>query len=168
MSFVHNTFLRGINAIYLQCVNVGERGTPKDKLDFANFARQWAKYLDQHHSMEEEDIFPSINEEIGVPGFMDGCVEEHAAFHDGAAHYEEYLDGVIAGKEEFDGKKLKNIIDSFMPVLATHLTNEIKSLMGLAKWEDKVNWPEWFEKKVAKHSEKLLSLPDFKVSSHRP
>lgn len=38
MTLVHNYLIRGISAIYLQCENVAARGTPKDKLDFANFA----------------------------------------------------------------------------------------------------------------------------------
>lgn len=35
MCIVHNCFIRGINAIYLQCVNVATKGTEQDKVDFA-------------------------------------------------------------------------------------------------------------------------------------
>ena len=38
MSIVHNVGIRGMNAIYNQWDGVAERGTAKDKVDFANFA----------------------------------------------------------------------------------------------------------------------------------
>ncbi len=164
MALVHNTFIRGINAIYLQCVNVGKRGTPKDQLDFANFARQWSKFINEHHHMEESDVFPGINEVCGVPGLMDTSVEEHQAFHDGLERYETYLDGVIADEDQYDGDKLKGIIESFMPALELHLSNEIQTLMRLSKFEDKVDWPHWFETVVEVHAKRLLNDPKYKVS----
>lgn len=164
MALVHNTFIRGINAVYLQCINVGKRGTPKDQLDFANFASQWVKFIGEHHKMEETDIFPGINEVCGVPGFMDDSVEEHEAFHDGLETYEAYLGSVIDGKETYSGEKLKGIIDSFMPALELHLSNELQTLLRLSEFEDKVDWPKWFEEVVAVHAKRMLDDPKYKVS----
>lgn len=165
MSLVHNTLIRGINAVYLQCVNVGERGSAKDKMDFAWFARQWSSFLNHHHSLEEDTLFPEINRLSGVADFMDASLEEHEVFHTGVHGFDEYLAKVTAGEEPYDGKKLKSIIDSFMPALETHLANEIKTLLRLAEYEDKVNWPEWFDKRVGEQAKKLLDSPDYKVSN---
>ncbi|KAH6996478.1 hypothetical protein BKA56DRAFT_666700 [Ilyonectria sp. MPI-CAGE-AT-0026] len=148
MTIVHNAILRGINAVYNQARNVSAKGTAKDKLDFANFAYGWAMMLQEHHDVEEEKVFPRINEVTGVPGLMDANVDEHKAFHDGFLVYIEYLDKVRAKKEEFDGERLVSIIDSFAPVLRDHLEHEIDSLLALDKYSDKCDWGKWFKQIV--------------------
>lgn len=35
-------------------------------------------------------------------------------------------------------------MDGFMPVLETHLHNDIDTFAGLAKYEDKCDWVVWF------------------------
>lgn len=115
--------------------------------------------------MEENFLFPEINQLSGVADFMDASIEEHEAFHTGALAFDEYLQKVTAGEEPYDGKKLKSIIDSFMQALETHLSNEIKTLSRLAEFDDKVNWPEWFEKRVGEHAKKLLASPEYKVNT---
>ncbi len=145
MTCVHNSLLRGINAVHRQCVNVAARGSSKDKLDFANFAFLWSDMLSEHHTQEEEHVFPGINELTGVPGLMDSNVQEHAAFHDGIDQYAEHLKRVKEGKEDLDGVKLKGIIESFMPALHIHLVNEIDTLVALEKYADKVDWQKWFQ-----------------------
>ncbi|KAL6353028.1 hypothetical protein LRP88_13513 [Fusarium phalaenopsidis] len=148
MTLVHNLILRGINTIYNQAVNVGARGTDKDKLDFANFAYQWGAMLSEHHDTEEKMVFPEIEKITGVPGLMGDSVAEHHAFHDGLTQYMEYLDKVRSGNETYDGEKLKAIIDSFVPVMQEHLVHEIESLVKLTDHEDKCDWAAWFKKTV--------------------
>ncbi|KAL4727114.1 hypothetical protein ACLX1H_006015 [Fusarium chlamydosporum] len=162
MTVVHNLFLRGVNAIYVQAVNVAERGTPKDKSDFANFAWSWSEEVLEHHNVEETRIFPEINELAGVPGLMDANIEEHHLFHEGLEKFREYVDKLRKGEEELDGEKLKGIIDSFMPVLRIHLENEIETLVGLEKYADKCDWGAWFEK-VAQE----LGAQGMKSATHR-
>ncbi|KAI1064916.1 hypothetical protein NW752_005896 [Fusarium irregulare] len=162
MTVVHNLFLRGINAIYVQAVNVAERGTAKDKSDFANFAWSWSQEVLEHHDIEESRIFPEINELAGVPGLMDANIEEHHLFHTGLDKFREYVDKLRKEEEELDGEKLKGIIDSFMPVLRTHLENEIDTLVGLEKYADKCDWGAWFQK-VAQD----LGAQGMKSASHR-
>lgn len=162
MTVVHNLFLRGINAIYVQAVNVAERGTAKDKSDFANFAWSWSQEVLEHHDIEETRIFPEINELAGVPGLMDANIEEHHLFHTGLDKFREYVDKLRKEEEELDGEKLKGIIDSFMPVLRTHLENEIDTLVGLEKYADKCDWGAWFQK-VAQD----LGAQGMKSASHR-
>jgi hemerythrin-like domain-containing protein len=163
MSTVHNGLIRGINSVYNQCINVSVRGSKKDQLDFANYAAQCAKLLHEHHSFEEETLFPKMNELAGVPGLMDGNVNEHAAFHDGLANYEDYLANVKEEKEELNGETLRSLIDAFMPALYTHLVNEIDTLVALEKYDDKVDWNQWFNKE--KLNKGFMGQSDFRVSS---
>ncbi|KAH7145875.1 hypothetical protein B0J13DRAFT_666464 [Dactylonectria estremocensis] len=127
MTIVHNNILCGLNA-----------GSPKDKLEFANFAYAWAMVLKEHHCVEEERVFPLINS-LAVPGLMDGDVAEHQEFHDGFEVYLEYTDKLRGGNEELDGDKLTSIIDSFGPVLREHLEHEIDTPLALEKYSDKTD-----------------------------
>ncbi|KAF4446861.1 hypothetical protein F53441_9565 [Fusarium austroafricanum] len=162
MAVVHNLLIRGVNAIYLQAVNVAEKGTQKDKMDFCNFAWSWTVEITDHHNTEESMIFPQINEICGVPGLMDANINEHKLFHEGLDSFRGYLDKVRKEEEQLDGNKLREIIDSFMPVLRNHLENEIDTLVGLEKYADKCDWGEWFEKKGAEIGSNAM-----KKASHR-
>lgn len=145
MNVVHNLILRTINAIYLQCVNVSTRGSEQDVKEFVTFSREWASSLDEHHRTEETTIFPQIEEMTGQPGLMAANVDQHAAFHDGLARFDEYLKGVQEGAEKFDGQKLRSVIDSFMGELRKHLSDEIVTLLALSQYKD-VDWATWFSK----------------------
>ncbi|EON97414.1 putative hemerythrin hhe cation binding domain-containing protein [Phaeoacremonium minimum UCRPA7] len=143
MIIVHNLLLRGINSIYLQCINV-ERD-PAVVPDFVSYAETWGKTVHEHHDAEETLVFPEMEELAGEPGLMEANVAQHKAFHDGVGTYQAYLADVGAGKEKYDGQRLKAIIDSFMPVLRQHLSDEIDSLMALEKYEEKTQWDKWFK-----------------------
>lgn len=164
MSIAHNCLIRGINSVYNQCVNVAERGSNKDKVDFANYAFQWTEWVHEHHNLEEESLLPQINELAGVPGLMDANVNEHAGFHDGIIEYAEYLKEVKEEKQELSGETMKRHIDSFMPTLHTHLVNEIDTLVTLEKYDDKVNWVQWFNKEVDKMIKSFMAEYDYRVS----
>lgn len=164
MTLVHNCIIRGINAVYLQCCNVSERGSLEDKLDFANFASQWSEFVNEHHTMEETLIFPGINEIAGVPGLMDANIDEHKAFHEGLDKYVEYLNEVKKNVESFEGEKLKAIIDEFMPTLRTHLDNEIDTLLLLKDYDDKVDWMKWFEDQIGAKIGEMMKVAEYRVS----
>ncbi|KAH7165620.1 hypothetical protein EDB81DRAFT_865662 [Dactylonectria macrodidyma] len=125
MTLVHNAILRGLNAVYNQARSVSTKGTRKDKLDFANFAYAWTMVLKEHHRVEEDRVFPLINELTGVPGLMDGNVAEHQEFHDGFEAYLEYADKA-----------------------REHLEHDIDTLLALDKYSDKVDWVVWFKKVI--------------------
>ncbi|KAM0327960.1 hypothetical protein ACHAQA_005359 [Verticillium albo-atrum] len=147
MNIIHNILLRAINTIYLQCVNVGTKGTQQDIDDFVNYAILWHKAVSHHHHTEETNIFPDIERMAGVPGLMETNVAQHEAFHGGLEEYKKYLDGVQAGEEKYDGLKFKGIIDSFAAELQQHLTEEIDTLVKLhEEHEDKADWEVWYKK----------------------
>ncbi|KAF4977381.1 hypothetical protein FDECE_18364 [Fusarium decemcellulare] len=163
MSLVHNLMLRGINSIYNQAINVGTRGTDKDKLDFANYAHQWGEMLKEHHETEETLVFPEIEKLTEAPGLMGDSVTEHHAFHEGLVQYQEYLDQVRNGKTEYDGEKFKVIIDSFVPTMQHHLAHEIEALLQLEKYEDKCDWAKWFKTTVDAIMGKQMRTSQFRT-----
>ena len=163
MSFVHNLLIRGISAIYVQCVNVATRGSAQDKLDFVNFAKAWSNFIHEHHEFEETVAFPDINRVTGQDGLMDANIEEHEVFHAGLHEFQEYIRNVQAEKIELDGARMRLIIDGFMPVLRKHLENEIYTLIDLQKFEDKVDWSKWFAKMLERAMSNTMKDPKFKV-----
>lgn len=164
MTIIHNVIIRGVNAIYLQCINVGERGTEKDKIDFANFAARWSELVHEHHHAEEESFFPGINKLTETPGLMDGNVAEHEQFNAGLEEFERHISAVADGKEPYDGPKIKDLIDSFMPVLNNHLASEIETLLQLNKWDDKIPWKKWFEEEIGGKAKAMMAEQRYRVS----
>ncbi|KAH6989725.1 hypothetical protein BKA56DRAFT_629471 [Ilyonectria sp. MPI-CAGE-AT-0026] len=156
MTLVHNALIRGINAVYLQCNNVASQGTIQDKQDFANFAYAWGEMVHEHHDLEETDIFPAINELTEAPDLMNANVGEHKQFDEGLKTYFDFLDKLKKEEEALDGMKLRSIIDGFMPALRTHLENEIDTLLALEKYEKKVDWGDWFQKKMSEMTSKAM------------
>lgn len=164
MSMVHNVILRGINAIYNQALGVSARGTAKDKMDFAQFGQRWGEMVGQHHDSEEQMLFPEINEMTKSPGLMDANVNEHQLFHTGLDEFMGYLKTVTDGEVEFDGEKLRAIVDTFMPQLRDHLENEIDTLVELSKWDKEVDWVAWMNGNTQKIVMKNMKSPVFRVS----
>lgn len=119
--------------------------------------------IHEHHQVEEEVFFLEINEIVLVPGLMDANVDEHKLFHAGLTELQTYLERLKRGDEELDGVKLKGIIDGFMPTLRDHLENEIGTLVGLAKYADKLDWATWFKSKTDQLIKKSFSDSAFRV-----
>ena len=161
---VHNLLLRGINSIYLQCVNV-ERKSPESIPDFVNYVQQWGLCLREHHDNEEEFFFPEIEKFAGAEGIMAANVAQHAAFHEGLEAFMAYVDAVKAGGEAYSGARLRGLIDSFLPVLREHLRDEIRTLVALEKYEDRGDWAAWMKTTQAVMLKKTQK-PDTKVSHY--
>ncbi|KAM6483684.1 hypothetical protein HDV62DRAFT_333116 [Trichoderma sp. SZMC 28011] len=148
MITVHNCLLRGINSVYLQCVNV-ER-SPESIPAFIKYATAWGHILHEHHTTEEKWFFPEIEAITGEKGIMDVNVEQHHAFDEGLKQYNAHLEDAGTGKGTYDGAKLKSIIDSFMPVLRQHLQDEIFTLKAFEKYKDKTDWAKWTKETASK------------------
>ncbi|UKZ74860.1 hypothetical protein TrVFT333_002530 [Trichoderma virens FT-333] len=148
MIIVHNCLIRGINSVYLQCVNV-ERSSASVPA-FIKYASSWGQILHAHHITEEKWIFPEIEAITGEKGVMDVNVQQHHAFEEGLKEYTAYLQNAETGKEKYDGAKLKNIINSFMPVLWQHLQDEILTLKAFDKYKEKTDWAKWTKDTAAK------------------
>ncbi|CAI0655743.1 unnamed protein product [Colletotrichum noveboracense] len=146
MIIIHNMIIRIINTVYLQCINVEK--SPSDVRDFVSYAIEWAKMVEEHHHTEERDVFPAIEKMAEAPGLMEANIAQHEAFTGGLHEYLSYLEkvqkGEGEGEEAYSGVKLKGIIDSFMPGLRQHLSDEIDTLLKLGEYD--VEWDEWFER----------------------
>jgi hemerythrin-like domain-containing protein len=145
MSLAHNTFIRNLNSIYLQAPNII---LPLDIRDFLIFCQTFIETIHHHHKSEEKYFFPAIEEYTGLKGLMEVNVHQHEAFEPGFDKFTEYVGAVTP--EEFDGKKLIKIIDSFGEVLTEHLNDEINTLLGLEEYGGEKLRAAWdfLEKKV--------------------
>lgn len=74
MCVVHNALLRGLNNIYIQGPNI----RPADYKDFIGYSLCWHSAIDEHHTSEEEQFFPEIEEAVGEKGLLDGNVQQHS------------------------------------------------------------------------------------------
>lgn len=129
MALAHNLLLRSLNAIYLQATGIK---LPADIADFLIMCQIWWETIHHHHSMEEQFFFPSIEKYTGVKDIMETNVNQHAAFAAGIERFRVYVFETIP--ETYDGKRVKEIIDSFGPVLRIHLTEEIDSLLAMERY----------------------------------
>lgn len=171
MLIVHNVLLRGVNSIHRQCVGVGAAagGDPTLVPDFVAYARLWGNTVSTHHMLEEELLFPRLEARVGEPGLMGASVEQHHAFHVGLEGFNAYLDAVKEGKEKYDGAKLRDMLDGFVPVLTAHLTDEIDTLMTLERFKDLPDWETWCQKlQLEVRSQPRLQDSNLKVSLQHP
>jgi hemerythrin-like domain-containing protein len=129
MAFIHNIFIRNINAIVLQFENLSK---PQDISDFLVFCQAWHESVHLHHHGEEEFFFPAIEAYSGEKGIMEINVKQHHEFHDGLKKFGEYVYGTTA--ETYDVQTFKEILDSFTPALMQHFTDEIHTLLSLEKY----------------------------------
>ncbi|KAH6669653.1 hemerythrin HHE cation binding domain-containing protein [Plectosphaerella plurivora] len=150
MACVHNMILRGINSIYLQAPYV----KPADVPAFVQYCIQWYRLLDVHHTTEETSFFTDIEKMTGEKGCMDANVEQHHAFADGVAAFKGYLYRCAEDQQQFDGRKVVEMIDLFGSVLVQHLTDEIPTLIALGRFgDDKMSG---LEAKFAKEGEENM------------
>lgn len=63
---------------------------------------------------------------------MDTNLEQHHAFEEGLKRFGEYVYSVKA--DAWDREKFKGLLDSFLPALTKHLTEEIQTLLDLDKY----------------------------------
>ena len=80
-------------------------------------------------------------------------MHQHEEFHDGLTAFEKYVDGALAGKEEYSSEKLLKLIDGFSEPLMKHFNDEIPTLMRLeeaGQGEDVMKVHEEFEVIVRK------------------
>lgn len=57
-------------------------------------------------------------------------LKEHEEIHKGLDEYVDYVRKCRKDKKEWDGEKMKEIMDSFRDILFKHLDHEVESLKG--------------------------------------
>ncbi|KAH8703052.1 hypothetical protein BGW36DRAFT_422632 [Talaromyces proteolyticus] len=127
MALIHNIVLRGLNASYNQCLAVAPN-TPAAR-DFLIFNQCVFEMLKSHHDMEEDHLFPALENALGQPGAMADNVREHHDFHDGLVRFHDYV--FLTEPSNYDGSTLLAILKSFGSLVEKHLHNEIAPLYDL-------------------------------------
>ncbi|KAG4424775.1 hypothetical protein IFR04_002123 [Cadophora malorum] len=133
MTCAHNGILRGLNSIYQQSIYVTK---PEDVKDLLKYTEFWCGWIREHHDAEEEFYFPEVERLTGVKGLMEANVAQHHAFMPGLEAFTKFA--VETSVEEYDGMKLRAIVDSFGETLTKHLTDEIETLLELKAYDGAV------------------------------
>lgn len=151
MALAHNGMIRGLNSIYLQATAIpyDDRKTVQD---FLTYCQCWGESMHHHHDCEEEHFFPAIEQLSGVQGLMERNKEQHRAFTPGFEKFQEHVR--TCPPAEYDGEKLKTLVEEFARPLIEHLHDEIDTLRALDKYDSaKV-------RQAYKQLEKLLMATD--------
>jgi len=130
MVLVHNMLLRGLNSIYLQAPHISK----VDEIPFCKYIQIWYMILHHHHSGEEADIFPIVDQIVGEKDVMAANVEQHHAFQPGLDAFMAYVRDCEAGKQVYDGDRIMALIDAFGKILSNHLAEEIPTILALRRF----------------------------------
>ncbi|KAL2072668.1 hypothetical protein VTL71DRAFT_12011 [Oculimacula yallundae] len=133
MACAHNGMLRALNSIYQQCIYVSN---PEDIKDLLKYIQFWCGWIHEHHDAEEEFYFPEVERLTGVKGLMATNVAQHHAFMPGLEAFGKYA--TETSVEEYDGLKMRAIVDSFGGILSKHLSEEIQTLLELDAYDGAV------------------------------
>ncbi|KAJ5272979.1 hypothetical protein N7478_008104 [Penicillium angulare] len=128
MAFAHNAMLRGLNALYLQA----DLSEPQDIKDFLFFLRSWAGWVSHHHVLEEEQMFPQLEEVMGQPGFLQGNVDEHHTFQ---PILKKLLAYGNSRPEDYQASIVRSLIEEMAPVFRNHLAKEITTLLAMEPYD---------------------------------
>ena len=132
MALAHNGILRGLNSIYLQAIHIPSQDLDTIK-DFLTYCQCWSESMHHHHDAEEKEFFPNIERITGVPGIMEHNIEQHRAFTPGFESFQEYCRTCCP--REYDGEKMRSLIEAFAEPLSRHLHDEIETLRALDAYD---------------------------------
>lgn len=136
MACAHNGMLRALNSIYNQCLYVS---SPTDIHDLVMYTKFWIDWIHEHHEAEEKMFFVDVERITGVKDWGSANVLQHESFMKGLHDLEKYVNTLLdGGKElenEYDGAHMRGLIDAFAPDLATHLNDEIGTLLALKPFD---------------------------------
>jgi hypothetical protein len=128
MALAHNGIIRGLNSIVLQAPRIPRNDSTATK-DFLTYCQCWCESMHHHHDAEESDFFQNIAQITGVEGIMERNIEQHRSFTPGFNTFHEYARTCMP--QDYDGGKLKNLVEAFAEPLIQHLHDEIDTLRGL-------------------------------------
>lgn len=128
MALVHNALIRQLNSIYLQATGVKNA---QDIADLLFYSRSFCQFLHDHHAAEETYFEPEIVAMSGNPNVFDSVFSEHRSFEPAMKLFEKYI--AETKPEEYDGHKLRELIDGFAPDLLAHLRHEPDLLVEIGE-----------------------------------
>lgn len=131
MVLLHNVILRAFNASYHQCLAV-KAGTTEAN-DLLTFNQAIWEHVKDHHTVEEAYLFPPLQESTGQKDIMEQNILEHRNFDEGLEKLRAYAfetDGA-----DYNGEKLRGVLDVLGPILEGHLHVEIPTMLDLVKFD---------------------------------
>lgn len=128
MALAHNLIIRFLNSIYLQSTGVTKQ---TDIADFLFYCQAWCGLVHEHHNGEEQKFFPLIEASIGEKGIMDSMIEEHRAFDAGFDVFQKHV--IETKPVDYNGEKIRSLINNFAGPLVAHLHAEIKKLVKVGE-----------------------------------
>lgn len=159
MALAHNGMIRGLNSIYLQASQIPASDTSTVR-DFLTYCQCWCESMHHHHDTEEEQFFPEIEKITGIAGLMEANVEQHRAFTPGFEAFDAYAKS--CHPRDYDGKKVRELIDSFAVPLHQHLIDEIDTLRALDRYDsEKIRLAYKRFEKSAMNTDKVRCLLPF-------
>jgi hemerythrin-like domain-containing protein len=129
MAHLHNIILRAMNSTYQQAPYVKEA---KDIQDLIQFVTIWHDFLEHHHETEEIAFFPALEKLTG--GSMENNIAQHRAFEAGLAAIQQWTKNTTS--KNYDAAHLRALLLDLGPVLQTHLSDEIETLLALRSFDD--------------------------------
>ena len=108
--------------------------------------------MHHHHEAEETVFFPSIEQVSNSPGLMERNVEQHQAFTPGFDAFQEHA--LTCPAKDYDGQKIRTLIEDFAEPLTRHLHDEIDTLRALDKYDSERI------RQAYKHFEKRMMATD--------
>jgi hemerythrin-like domain-containing protein len=151
MALAHNGIIRGLNSIYLQAPNL-PAGDVTVARDFLTYCQCWSESMHHHHDAEEAIFFPEIERITQIQGVMEGNVEQHRAFTPGFDRFYEYCK--TCPPKNYNGEKLRSLLQAFAEPLTKHLHDEIGTLRALDEHDsEKI-------RQAYRHFEKSLMATD--------
>jgi hypothetical protein len=128
MALAHNGIIRGLNSIYLQAPNL-PAGDATVARDFLIYCQCWSESMHHHHDAEEAIFFPEIEKITQIKGIMEKNVEQHRAFTPGFDRFYAYCK--TCPPKNYNGEKLRSLVQAFAEPLTKHLHDEIGTLRAL-------------------------------------
>ena len=132
MASAHNGIIRGLNAIYLQAPSV-PHNDPTTIRDFLTYCQCWCESMHHHHDVEEETLFPRIEQFTRQPGLMQRNIERHRAFTPGFETFHEFVKS--CAPDDYDGRDIRRLVEAFAEPLTQHLRDEIETLRALDAYD---------------------------------
>ncbi|TGJ82032.1 hypothetical protein E0Z10_g6743 [Xylaria hypoxylon] len=155
MDVFHNHFRSSWNLLYTSASS-GRRAQGMSIRSFLNAGLEFISHLEMHHSIEERFVFPELARRM--PEFRNGrernlsdddandcakskspeeegkrrkaaeLLQQHVEIHEGMEGLRHYLRCCLSGETELQMGVLKAQLETWGPVLLTHLDQEVRCL----------------------------------------
>ncbi|KAF8608154.1 hypothetical protein BDV93DRAFT_603026 [Ceratobasidium sp. AG-I] len=123
MAAQHNILIRSFNSIIFHAPNIESSDVPS----FIKYCCSVVAMVHEHHTTEEEVIFPFFESKLGA-GAMDGNLAQHHDFTPKFNEWSQHCQNIQQGSISFDGRNFVALMRESTDILVPHLTDEIPTM----------------------------------------